>query len=92
MPPKIREAFAWREETRREHLAEIRRIYGYRMLSGRCARGLEVWLEKETEAARSNEGLARRHGQETGLRSSDERAVDQRYGSESALVGTGTSG
>ena len=56
---------AVREETRREHLAEIRRIHGYRMLSGP-----EVWLENEAEAARSNEGLARRNGQETGLRSS----------------------
>ena len=49
-----------REETRREHLAEIRRIHGYRTFSGRCARDLKVWLENETEAARSNEGLARR--------------------------------
>ena len=31
---------AVREETRREHLTEIRRIYGYRMFSGRCARDL----------------------------------------------------
>ncbi len=49
-----------REETRREHLAEIRRIHGCRTFSGRCARDLKVWLENETEAARSNEGLARR--------------------------------
>ena len=93
------DGYAVREETRREHLAEIRRIYGYRMFSGRCARDLKsgsrtlkVWLENEAEAARSNEGLARRYGQETVLRSSDERAVDQRYGSNSALAGTGTSG
>ena len=37
--------YAVREETRREHLAEIRRIYGYRMFLGRCARDLKVWLE-----------------------------------------------
>ena len=53
-----------REETRREHLAEIRLIYGYRMFSGRCARDLKVWLENEAEAARSNEGLARRFVEE----------------------------
>ena len=56
--------YAVREETRREHLAEIRRIYGYRMFSGRCARELKVWLENEAEAARSNEGLARRFVEE----------------------------
>ena len=52
--------YAVREETRREHLAELRRIYGYRMFTGRCARDLKVWLENEAEGARSNEGLARR--------------------------------
>ena len=51
--------YAVREETRREHLTEIRRIYGYRMFSGRCARDLKVRLENEAEAARSNEGLVR---------------------------------
>ena len=55
---------AVRDETRREHLAEIRRIYGYRMFSGRCARDLKVWLENEAEAARSNEGRARRFVEE----------------------------
>ena len=49
--------YALREETRREHLAKLRRIYGYRMLSGRCARDLKVWLENEAEAARSNGGI-----------------------------------
>ena len=53
------DGYSVREETRREHLVEIRRIYGYRMFSGRCARDLKVWLENEAEAARSNEGLAR---------------------------------
>ena len=53
-----------RNETGREHLAEIRRSYGYRMFSGRCARDLKVWLENEAEAARSNEGLARRFVEE----------------------------
>ena len=56
--------YAVREETRREHLADLRRIYGYRMFSGRCARDLKVWLENEAEAARSNEGLARRFVEE----------------------------
>ena len=56
--------YAVREETRREHLAEIRLIYGYRMFSGRCARDLKVWLENEAEAARSNEGLARQFVEE----------------------------
>ena len=54
------DGYAIREETRREHLAELRRIYGYRMFKGRCARDLRVWLENEAEAAPSNERLARR--------------------------------
>ena len=54
------DSHAVREETRREHLAEIRCIYGYRMFSGRCARDLKVRLENEAETARSNEELARR--------------------------------
>ncbi len=58
------DGYAVREETRREHIAEIRRIYGYRMFSGRCTRDLKVWLENEVEAARSNEGLARQFVEE----------------------------
>ena len=34
------------------------------MFTGRCARDLKVWLGKEAEAARSNEGLARRFVEE----------------------------
>ena len=56
--------YAVREETRREHLAEIRLIYGYRMFLGRCARDLKVRLENQAGAARSNEGLARRFVEE----------------------------
>ena len=52
--------YAIREETRREHLAKLRRIYGYRMFTGCCARDLRVWLENEAEGAASNKGLARR--------------------------------
>ena len=58
------DGYAVREETRREHLTEIRCSYGYRMFSGRCARDLKVWLENEAEAARSNEGLAWRFVEE----------------------------
>ena len=54
------DGYAIREETRWEYLAELRRIYGYKMFSGRSARDLKVWLEDEAEAAPSNEGLARR--------------------------------
>ena len=58
------DGYAIREETRREQLAELRRIYGYRMFSGRCVRDLKVWLQHEEEAAHSNEGLARRFVEE----------------------------
>ena len=60
------DGYAIREETRREHLSELRRIYGYRMFSGGggCARDLKAWLEHEAEGAPSNEGLARRFVEE----------------------------
>lgn len=52
--------YATREETRHEHLAALREIYGYRMFSGRGARDLKTWLEGEAETARSNEDLVKR--------------------------------
>ena len=58
------EGYAVQEEMRREHLAELRRIYGYRMFKGRCVRDLRVWLENEAEGAPSNERLARRFVEE----------------------------
>ena len=36
------DGYAIREETCWEHLAELRRIYGYKMFSGRSARDLKV--------------------------------------------------
>lgn len=52
--------YAVREETRRDHLVELRTIYDFRMFSGRGARDLKAWLAREAETARSNEDLARR--------------------------------
>lgn len=46
--------------TRRRHLVDLRQIYGYKMFSGRGARDLKIWLEREAETARSNEDLAQR--------------------------------
>ena len=52
--------YAAREETRHEHLAALRNIYGYKMFSGRGARDLKTWLEGEAETARSSEDLVKR--------------------------------
>ena len=52
--------YASREETRHEHLAALRDLYGYKMFTGRGSRDLKVWLERTAETARSNEDLARR--------------------------------
>lgn len=52
--------YATREETRHEHLAALRELYGYKMFTGRGARDLKGWLEGEAENVRSNEDLARR--------------------------------
>jgi len=52
--------YATREETRREHLAALREIYGYKMFAGRGARDLKAWLESNAETARANGDLAQR--------------------------------
>ena len=52
--------YASREETRHEHLAALRDLYGYKMVTGRGSRDLKAWLERTAETARSNEDLARR--------------------------------
>lgn len=52
--------YASREETRHEHLAILRRVYGYKTFSGRGARALKSWLAGQAELARSNENLTRR--------------------------------
>ena len=56
--------YAHRAETRRTHLIELRSVFSYRMFSGRGARDLKAWLEREAETARSNEDLARRFATE----------------------------
>ena len=48
-----------RSETRHEHLAELRRLYGFRSFS-RAARELADRLREEAEQAQSNEDLVRR--------------------------------
>lgn len=52
--------YAHRAETRREHLADLRQIYGYKMFTGRGARDLTDWLAVEAESAQSNADLAQR--------------------------------
>jgi hypothetical protein len=52
--------YAAREETRRDHLIALRRIYGYKMFSGRYARDFKEWLSREAEEARSSEDIVRR--------------------------------
>ncbi|MDE2466674.1 MAG: Tn3 family transposase [Alphaproteobacteria bacterium] len=60
MRPDDLAGYAAREETRHEHMAALRDIYGYKMFAGRGARDLKIWLDDATETARSNEDLARR--------------------------------
>ena len=52
--------YAVRSETRHEHLAELRRLYGFRSFSDHAARELGDRLREEASLARSNEDLARR--------------------------------
>ena len=52
--------YAVRSETRHDHLAELRRRYGFRSYSGGAARELGNRLREETLQAQSNEDLVRR--------------------------------
>ena len=56
--------YATRRQTRQQHLKALRETYGYRMFSGRRARDLRAWLDREAEAAQSNDDLARRFVEE----------------------------
>ena len=51
--------YAVREETRREHLVALRRIYGYRMFKGKRVRWMKSWLAEHAQAAGSGEDLVR---------------------------------
>ncbi len=51
--------YAAREKTRREHLDAMRRMYGYKMFSGKHAKKMRKWLEQNAEAAQSSEVLVR---------------------------------
>ena len=50
-------AYAVREETRHEHLAELRKLYGFRPFAGGVARDLREWTQQEAEMATSGEDL-----------------------------------
>ena len=52
--------YAMRSETRHEHLAELRRLYGFRSFSGGAAHELGDRLREEAPRAQSNEDLVRR--------------------------------
>ncbi|WP_299085258.1 Tn3 family transposase [uncultured Ruegeria sp.] len=56
--------YAETDVTRRRHLIDLRNIYDYKMFTGRVARGLNSWLDKQAEQAQSNEDLARRFVEE----------------------------
>lgn len=52
--------YAIREETRHEHLAKLREVYGYRSFSGVAATNLKTWLAEQAEKATTNENLVQR--------------------------------
>ena len=52
--------YAVRSETRHEHLAELRRLYGFRSFAGGAAYELGDRLREEAPRAQSNEDLVRR--------------------------------
>ena len=52
--------YAARRQTRQQHMDALRRIYGYKMFTGRYARDFKEWLSREAEEARSSEDIVRR--------------------------------
>lgn len=60
MGPEDLSTYALREETRREHLIDLRETYGFKMFAGPDADKLKSWLQAEAEVARSNEDIAKR--------------------------------
>ena len=51
--------YATRENTRYEHLDVLRKIYGYKMFTGKAAKKMKRWLDQRAEAAQSSEGMVR---------------------------------
>jgi hypothetical protein len=51
--------YAARENTRYEHLDVLRKIYGYKMFTGKTAKKMKRWLDQHAETAQSNEGMVR---------------------------------
>lgn len=51
--------YAARENTRYEHLDVLRKIYGYKMFTGKAAKQMKRWLDQHAEAAQSSEGMVR---------------------------------
>ena len=51
LKPEDLAKYASREETRHEHLAILREIYGYKMFAGRRSRDLKVWLRPDERFA-----------------------------------------
>ncbi len=51
--------YAAREKTRREHLDALRKMYGYKMFSGKRAKKMRRRLDQHAEAAGASEGLVR---------------------------------
>lgn len=51
--------YAAREKTRREHLDALRKMYGYKMFSGKRTKKMRSWLARNAEAAQSSQALVR---------------------------------
>lgn len=52
--------YGYRPGTRREHLSDLRALYGYQMFSGHRADELKDWLNIEAETVTSNMELAQK--------------------------------
>lgn len=51
--------YAIREKTRREHLASLRKIYGYVMFKGKRAKQMRAWLDRKMGVVVNSESLVR---------------------------------
>ncbi len=51
--------YAAREKTRREHLDALRKMYGYKMFSGKRTKKMRSWLDQNAGTAQSSQALVR---------------------------------
>jgi TnpA family transposase len=51
--------YAARRQTRQQHLSALRKLYGYKLFSGKRVKQMQAWLDQHAEWTETNEGMVR---------------------------------